>query len=306
VRPAAVAYCPLMSEEAAYAARFLGIPSVALLTTAGAGSVPAAFRDFLTMSNASEDAMREICETYEPHRNAIDRMNSKYGLALKYMANMEPFGKLDVLKCSLTTLVTTCELLQDPVPSEVQDAYTQDGVTFEAVGPLLDKQGAKRAAGHKYEGTHANGHEDTEGAGMEVLHKVQAAREAGRSVVLVSMGTVITGDSPDMGWEGRLIGADGKKCGLTGRELCHAAWGGAFDALGASSAEEGPLLVVSLGPQPEALGELVPPANALCLPELPQVDILRAGVVVRVADQERRRHHDHGETNEASTHGHVR
>jgi len=75
-----------------------------------------------------------------------------------------------------------------------------------------------------------------------------------------------------------MIGADGKKHGLTGRELCRAAWGGAFDALGTSSAEEGPLLVVSLGPQPEALGDLVPPANALCLPVLPQVDILRTGV----------------------------
>jgi len=285
LRPCAVAYCPMMTEEAAYAARFLGIPSVALLTTAGAGSIPASWKEFFSMCNSSEKAIFQVTETSDLLRSATDRLNEKYGLALKYTQNLEPFGKLDVLKFSFTTLVTTCEHLQDPVTSDLQEAYAKDGVTFEAVGPLLDQEGAKRAAGHKFAGDHDNGkpasqdsHRDIDAA--EVLQQVAAARDAGRSVVLVSMGTVITGDSPDLGWDGRTIGADGKRHGLTGRELCQAAWGGAFDALGASSPEEGPLLVVSLGPQPEALGGLVPPANALCVPTVPQVDILRAGVDV--------------------------
>jgi len=282
LHPCAVAYCPVMNEEAGFAAQFLGIPSVALLTLAGAGSVPAAFREFLASSNSSEESIRCVLEAYEPSRGAIDRLNKEYGLTLSYTPNLKPLGRLDVLKHSVTTLVTTSEILQDPMSAEIAEAYAQEGVRFEAVGPLLDKEGAKRAAGHKFEDSHADGktapeagHGDGDTAGL--LRQVQAARTAGRPVVLVSMGTVITGDST-LGWEGRVVGADGKERGLTGRELCRAAWGAAFDALGSGSTEEGPLLVVSLGPQPEALGDLVPPANAVCLPVLPQVDILRAGV----------------------------
>jgi len=40
------------------------------------------------------------------------------------------------------------------------------------------------------------------------------------------------------------------------------------------------LLVVALGPQDHPLGDLTLPANAACLPVLPQVDILQAGVDV--------------------------
>merc|ERR1712066_48953 len=68
--------------------------------------------------------------------------------------------------------------------------------------------------------------------------------------------------------------------GLSGRELCHGAWGGVFDALGRSSPEEGPLLVVGLGPQSASLGALELPANVVCATGVPQVDILKAGVHV--------------------------
>mmetsp|Transcript_95171 Transcript_95171/g.241882 ORF Transcript_95171/g.241882 Transcript_95171/m.241882 type:complete len:218 (+) Transcript_95171:1-654(+) len=81
-----------------------------------------------------------------------------------------------------------------------------------------------------------------------------------------------------MGWEGRQKDKTGNPRGLTGRDLCRAAWAGAFDAFGESSAEKGPLLIVSLGPQADPFGDLEPPANALCLPEVPQVDVLRLGV----------------------------
>merc|ERR1719251_628525 len=66
--------------------------------------------------------------------------------------------------------------------------------------------------------------------------------------------------------------------GLTGQELCRAAWAGAFDAFGASTASEGPLLVVSLGPQENPLGDIVAPANAVCAAVLPQVELLKVGV----------------------------
>jgi len=71
---------------------------------------------------------------------------------------------------------------------------------------------------------------------------------------------------------------DGAFRGLTGRELCRAAWAGTFKAFGAAAVDEGALIVVALGPQQEALGELAPPPNSICMPMLPQVDILKAGV----------------------------
>merc|ERR1712087_197902 len=113
---------------------------------------------------------------------------------------------------------------------------------------------------------------------VEILTAVHAARAAGRPVVLVSMGTVITGDMDDLGWNGRIRGPDGIRRGLSGQELCRSVWGGAFDAFGSTAVDEGPLLVVALGPQPDALGDLRPPANALCAASLPQVDIFKAGV----------------------------
>jgi len=99
-------------------------------------------------------------------------------------------------------------------------------------------------------------------------------------VVLATMGTVLTGDSPDIGWEARPAGADGQPRGLRSRELCRAAWAGVFDAFGSESADKGALILVAVGPQADPLGDLKPPPNAVCLPTLPQVDILRVGVDV--------------------------
>merc|ERR1712190_408800 len=95
------------------------------------------------------------------------------------------------------------------------------------------------------------------------------------------MGTVITGDSSDVGWDAKpLDGQVGRRRGLTGRELCQAAWGGAFDAFGVygTDTNSAPLLLVALGPQEAALGDLSIPGNAICLPVMPQVDLLKAGV----------------------------
>lgn len=103
---------------------------------------------------------------------------------------------------------------------------------------------------------------------------VHEARASGRRVVYISMGTVITGDSPEVGWQSRMRVEDEERS-FTGKELCQAAWRGAFDVLGAA---DGPLLLVSLGPQKDALEGLEVPSNAVCLPVMPQVDILKAGV----------------------------
>ena len=103
------------------------------------------------------------------------------------------------------------------------------------------------------------------------MARVHAARAAGRRVVLASMGTVATGDHPTLGWRGTPRAGGG----LTGAALCRAAWGGMFDAVGG---DDETLLVVVLGPQKDPLGDLPLPPNAVCAPNVPLVDILRAGV----------------------------
>merc|ERR1712107_238890 len=102
--------------------------------------------------------------------------------------------------------------------SELQDAYLQAGTNFAFVGPLLD------GAGHWKPLDSAS--ED----GSHVVEQVRAARSSGRLVVLISMGTVVTGNMPGWGWEGRPLDELGRPHGLTGCQLCRSAWGGAFDA----------------------------------------------------------------------------
>mmetsp|Transcript_66240 Transcript_66240/g.191204 ORF Transcript_66240/g.191204 Transcript_66240/m.191204 type:complete len:540 (-) Transcript_66240:307-1926(-) len=276
----AVMYCPLMNPEASYASKFLGIPSVALLTIAGPGSCPRTFDEFISMCGGSREEVLEMCLSFQPKLEATRRMNDRYGLGISDTEMFEPFGKLAVLSSSAVTLVTTCEDLQDPMSEELAAYYAAAGVKFETVGPLLDVEGARRAAGHKFDarstdGTRLDANPSDE---SEIVARVHAARATGRKVVAVSMGTVITGDSPEVGWDARPMGPGGVRRGLTGRELCRAAWAAAFDAFGAEDAEAGPLLIVALGPQPDALGEVRPPANAICRPSIPQVDVLKAGV----------------------------
>merc|ERR1712151_648422 len=61
-------------------------------------------------------------------------------------------------------------------------------------------------------------------------------------------------------------------------ELRRAAWAGVFDTFGEGKADKGALIIVALGPQPNALGEVLAPPNSMCLPSVPQVDILNEGV----------------------------
>jgi len=286
LRPSAVVYCPMMSKEASYASKALDIPSVALLTTAGPGSMKTALEEILASMGMTTQDMREAMG-FSASAIAAQRVMDTHGIRLNLQSILEPVGYLEVLEHSNVTLVTTSEDLQDPMTPELRAAYEKHGVSFAAVGPLLDREGACRAAGHKYNhaeqavvGDCSDGVEKTFGDPISALPGVRQARAAGRRVVLVSMGTVVTGDSPEFGWEGRSVGADGQPQGLTGKELCRAVWAAAFDACGAKSAEEGPLLVVALGPQPNSLGDVQPPPNAICLPVVPQVDVLRAGVDV--------------------------
>jgi len=281
VQANAVVCCPMLNPEAVFAAKFVGIPSVALLTLAGPGSLAMATHDMLGREGLTPDDVLGMRKSYKPLQECIDRLKAEYGINVSIAGAFEPVGKLEAIVESDLTLVTTCDDLQDPVPPELARAYQVAGVKFEAVGPLLDVQGARRAAGHKFHLEETQDGRQQESGSAEEQNPVallEEARAAGRRIILVSMGTVITGDSQDYGWDARLRGTDGKPQGLTGRELCQAAWGGAFDAFAAENNAEAPLLLVALGPQPNALGDLKVPANALCLPVLPQVDVLKAGV----------------------------
>jgi len=176
------------------------------------------------------------------------------------------------------TLVTTTEDFYDPISPELKQMLDTDKGKSVAVGPLLDEAGAKRAAGHTAK---LGSDDEVNGYGLSadrIVDKVISAKKMGRSVVLASMGTVITGDMEGVGWESRPTRADGQLRGLTGRELCQGAWAGVFDAFGTSAEEEGPLIVLATGPQPKSLGEIIPPPNAICAPVIPQVELLKAGV----------------------------
>jgi hypothetical protein len=181
-------------------------------------------------------------------------------------------GKISTIAHS-TALVTTSEDLADPMLPSLEKAYCADETRFVHVGPLIDKKGSTRAGFDAFQDR-----KTTEADNL--VQKVHAARMAGRKVVLVSMGTVITSEDLSLGWNGRLSGADGKPHGLTGRQLAQNAWAGAFDAFGANQEDDGALLVVSVGKRPDALEGIQIPPNALCLPNVPQVDVLQAGVDV--------------------------
>ena len=173
---------------------------------------------------------------------------------------------------SAMTLVTTAEFLADPMSPEVSEGYA--GHDFVYLGPLLDKPGAKRAGCLKFHAAHAADHSDT------ALNLARDARAEGRPLVLVSLGTIITGDHSDYGWNAHFI-VEGRKVGISGRELCQAAWQAAFDVFGSERpGQPTPLILVALGPQADALQGVKVPPNVFCSPALPQVDLLRLGVDV--------------------------
>lgn len=273
INPSAVVYCPLLNQDAGYCADILQIPSVALLTTAGPGSMAATMRYFL--AGQSPEEVMEILKDFAPMHQRIRNLKEKFNIDYDIFAGLETPGFIKILTKAELVLMTTTEDLQDPAPPEVLEVYQKAGVHFVGVGPLLDQTGARRAAVHKFEtGV-------TSSSSADVLKQVREAKEAGRRVVYASMGTVLTGDSPDFGWTVKTQRAEGRRKGLTGKQLCQAAFGAVFDAFGENSPpSEAPLIVMSTGPQPDALENLEVPENAVCVQEVPQVDLLRCGVDV--------------------------
>eukprot|EP00928_Gymnodinium_smaydae_P069239 TRINITY_DN5264_c3_g1_i1.p1 TRINITY_DN5264_c3_g1~~TRINITY_DN5264_c3_g1_i1.p1 ORF type:complete len:575 (-),score=91.70 TRINITY_DN5264_c3_g1_i1:428-1900(-) len=280
VKPDVVVCCSMMCKDAVLAAKLLSIPCVGLLTTAGPGSMAKAMDEFMKVSGMTCEEVIQSSSDYAPGNESNDRLEAMYGFRVRRDDRMRPLGVLDSIIDSTLTLVTTIDDLQDPTTADMDQAYAQ--VRFESVGPLLDEPGAVRAAAHKFKDSEQQSCDGNIHAQPESpMTRLLEARAAGRKVVLVSMGTVVTGDSDQFGWHVKpLEGIAGDRRGLTGRELCQSAWGGAFDAFGAygTDAEKAPLLLVALGPQPNALGDLKVPDNAVCMPVLQQVDLLKVGV----------------------------
>mmetsp|Transcript_60486 Transcript_60486/g.74130 ORF Transcript_60486/g.74130 Transcript_60486/m.74130 type:complete len:488 (+) Transcript_60486:62-1525(+) len=251
LKPDVLIYDPIfLSRASPLAAKILGIPAVGLLTLAGPGAMcnhgPALLRPL------SLDDSGPLVRDFVPHIEATQRINQKYGLALK-PSQLLPDGYLDTCLGN-TVLVTTSEDLQDPVTEATRKAYREDGARFAFVGPLLLPSAP---------------------CTDPAVLRVREARAAGRRVVAVSMGTVITAGDKVAGWDADLDGQS-----ITGRDLCRAAWAGTFDA--SNEEDEEMLVVAALGWQPDPLGDVQVPSHAMCVNSFAQVEVLRSGVDVFV------------------------
>ncbi|CAE7389993.1 yojK [Symbiodinium natans] len=278
-RPELVVYCPHLSAYAHLVARHLGIRSVSLLTLPGPGSMEK-IAETCGLSSA------EVCSLLAqnpPQLEALACLKTKLELPDLSLNTVPPLHRDHY---SQLNLVTTTEVLADDWKEDAA-LYAAEGKTFAFVGPLIDIPGAKRCAGHsnQKEATEAS---ETLPKRLPKLHRVCSAVDevfpqealeeavaAGRQLVLVSLGTVITGDSGNHGWLAR----DGSA--ITGKEMCQSVFRAVFQALGQQT-DEGPLLLVAVGPQEDALEGIDVPLNSICRNVLPQVDILRQKPVVFV------------------------
>ena len=124
LQPDVLIYDPIfLSRAAPLAAKILGIPAVGLLTLAGPGAMcnhgPALLRPLSLADTAP------LIQDFVPHVEATNRINERYGLALK-QTQLLPDGYLDTCLGN-TVLVTTSEELQDPVTEATRKAYEEDG-----------------------------------------------------------------------------------------------------------------------------------------------------------------------------------
>jgi len=152
-------------------------------------------------------------------------------------------------------LVTTLPSLADPCSEKDAGVYFAQGKKFEFVGPLLEAPPVPEAM---------NPEEMS-----KLFQDIKEAKAAGKEIVYVSMGTVLTGNHEEYGWNGRA-----GDTALTGKELCHGVFGAVFKELGKSDGKAGPLVILAVGPQPDALPFEAPP-NCRCFPTLPQVELLQ-------------------------------
>ncbi|KAL7550657.1 hypothetical protein ACHAWF_013891 [Thalassiosira exigua] len=258
-----VVFCPVLCSVARFAALQLEIPAVSLLTAAGPGYIDAAIASMAGAAAVRPVAAGLAAEVKANVRNAeaVESLRSQLALPGLTLNTAEP------LCCDYyveTNIVSTTEELADPMCPADAEYYRAAGKSFHFVGPLLDATGAMRSQPGQAE----------EGQQRELLRRVETAVASGRPVVYVSMGTVVTSDNAEHGWNAT------SHSGITGQQLCQSVYRAVFQELGAeqgSAEASAPLIVVSLGPNPDALEGVVVPPNAVCVAAVPQVDLLRLG-----------------------------
>ena len=252
----------LRNPEAVYAAKYLQIPAVGLWTFAGPGGMVGVVKMFLHQSGIPLEEVYHQIDACQPMKDSICRLQKNYDISFDFRTALSPMGFLSTMCDANVNLITTIEDFQDDFPAELSQAYSEAGAKFEYVGPLLESEVPGLAE-----------------EALRVLAVAHEARQAGRKVVLASMGTILVSDMEELGWNAVPRDGSEQPRGLTGKQLCQAAWSAVFDAFGGSEeSEDAPLLLVAVGRQPDALTDIDIPNNALCLPVLPQVPLLKASV----------------------------
>lgn len=255
ISPQVVVYCPVLCQVAHFSAMHLQIPSVSLLTAAGPGYLDAAF----AAHGSSAAGLVATIKANEPNSKAIEGIRSLLGMPNLTLNTAEPVVNEYYSKVNI---VSTVPSLADKLEEKNVQFYNSIGKAFEFVGPLLGENQVSMASAL------------SEQEQADLFKRVEDAVTANRKIVYVSMGTVVTGDSAEHGWNGTSGSA------ITGKQLCHSVYRAVFGELGCSVnnpvLSPPPLIIVSLGPQPDAITDISVPDNALCLRTAPQVALLRA------------------------------
>ncbi|CAE8637346.1 unnamed protein product [Polarella glacialis] len=166
---------------------------------------------------------------------------------------------LEFYSTTLNLVTTISELYIPPAFGRQQEKF--GSCPFQCIGVMADPKVKRVANAHIKEGS------------MQELDmaEVEEARSLGRQVLYVSMGTVATCDHF---WNSP-FGAFGIDNGLehcTGKQLTQHVFRSCFEALGGDT---GVLVIVSLGPQEDALDGLpAAPKNFLLRKAVPQLEVL--------------------------------
>lgn len=215
------------------AGRVLGVPTVGVVTNTG----PACTAPYETAAWA---------ELYEGPRQFV---RDRWGV--------------DLFDCGIPLVSWYSSLLNVVLADEeffagfASDAQRRrfGGAPFRCVGTAVDPRAPARPAAADF---------------APAMERIRAAREAGRKVVLLSLGSAVTG----LLWSRLPPGDHG--C-ASGRELAHFVWRAAFGALGGDAGADA-LVVMAYGAggeeeRLEGLGAPVP-ENFVAVPVVPQLDVL--------------------------------
>ena len=283
----------------------LGIAHVAIITIAGFGGFKKILDEFLKPEGASIDDVRELYLTSDINQAAIDVLCGEpfnlsrslflQGAPIYYFGTSPPFGNT----LGKHALVTTIASLRDPFLDSIEEEekmYEElAGSTLHYIGPMIGHPGMMRASTHKAAWTEEerkllveyNKHPHRRRSMLrpsadddKLLLIVKKAKSLGRRICLVTLGTVVTSDRAAFGWHGTGLGVS-----ITGKELVQSVINAAIDELGLKAdnidssiiadTSRAPLLVLTVGQQPDALDDIVLPANAIARASVPQIDILR-------------------------------